>query len=85
MFLQMYNPNPVPFTDLVINFENNFGSISGSIPDPVSFIVTFAKSRLLNLYLFNFTIICSFRHVNFIALSIKFVRTRKIRDFYSRL
>jgi|GEM_PF-2012404 len=39
--LHMYNPSPVPpLADLVTNFVNSLGNISGSIPSPVSFILT---------------------------------------------
>jgi hypothetical protein len=30
----------VPLRDLVVNFDNNFDTISGSIPEPVSFTLT---------------------------------------------
>jgi hypothetical protein len=40
ILLDMNNPSPVPETDLEANFENNLGEISGSIPVPVSFILT---------------------------------------------
>jgi hypothetical protein len=40
MLLEIYNPNPVPLKDLLENFVNNLGYISGSIPDPVSSTLT---------------------------------------------
>lgn len=37
----MNNPNPVPpISDFEANFVNNFGNMSGSIPLPVSFMLT---------------------------------------------
>jgi len=44
MLLQINNPNPVPLKDFDVNFSNNLGNISGSIPVPLSFIVTKATS-----------------------------------------
>ena len=43
IFFEINNPNPVPENDFVVNFENNLGSISGSIPCPVSYIVVIAS------------------------------------------
>jgi hypothetical protein len=43
MFLEIYNPSPVPLKDL-INFVNSLGNISGLIPEPVSSTVTIASS-----------------------------------------
>lgn len=40
ILLQIKRPSPVPLRDLVVNFENNFDTISGSIPEPVSFTLT---------------------------------------------
>jgi hypothetical protein len=42
MLLEINNPNPVPEKDLVANFENNLGVISGSMPVPVSSTLTIA-------------------------------------------
>jgi hypothetical protein len=42
MLLEINKPNPVPEKDLVANFENNLGNISGFIHVPVSFILTIA-------------------------------------------
>jgi hypothetical protein len=39
MYLEIYNPNPVPLSDFVANLENIFGKISRSIPIPVSLIL----------------------------------------------
>jgi len=44
MFLEIYNPSPVPLKDLVENFVNSLGSISGLIPEPVSSTVTIASA-----------------------------------------
>jgi len=30
MFFEIYNPNPVPLSEVVENFENSLGLISGS-------------------------------------------------------
>ena len=40
MFLDIYNPSPVPIADLEANFVNNLGNISGSMPVPKSFTLT---------------------------------------------
>jgi hypothetical protein len=82
IFLETYNPNPVPEKDLVVNFENNFGTISGSIPEPLSFMLTTtfllpSSSLLLSsvLYyteMFKVPLSCG---VNLIALSIKLLIT----------
>jgi hypothetical protein len=32
IFLEIYNPNPIPEKDFASNFENNLGSILGSMP-----------------------------------------------------
>jgi hypothetical protein len=39
ILLEIYNPNPVPLSDFLVNFVNNLGNISGSMPVPVSSIV----------------------------------------------
>jgi hypothetical protein len=39
MFLEIYNPRPVPLKDLLVNFVKSLENISGSIPEPVSFRV----------------------------------------------
>jgi hypothetical protein len=48
MLLEMNNPKPLPpVSDVTAaNFENSFGNTSGSIPVPVSFIVTMASPLL---------------------------------------
>jgi hypothetical protein len=49
MLFEMNNPNPVPpVSDLVANFVNNLGNIPGSIPSPLSFILTTAWSSLFS-------------------------------------
>ena len=40
MFFEIYNPNPVPLSEVVENFENSLGLISGSMPVPLSIILT---------------------------------------------
>jgi hypothetical protein len=40
MLLDIYNPRPVPLKDLLENFVNSLGNISGSIPEPLSSILT---------------------------------------------
>src|SRR5581483_5254495 len=42
MFFEIYRPNPVPVLDFVVNLVNNLGNTSGSMPGPVSFILTIA-------------------------------------------
>jgi hypothetical protein len=37
MLFDIYNPSPVPRYDFVVNFVNNLGVNSGSMPEPVSF------------------------------------------------
>jgi hypothetical protein len=49
MFLEIYKPKPVPFSDFVVNFENNLGSISESIPTPVSFTVIITSLPFLSV------------------------------------
>lgn len=39
ILLEIYNPSPVPLSDFLVNFVNNLGNISGSIPVPVSSIL----------------------------------------------
>lgn len=68
MFLEMYNPNPVPLSDFVANLVNSLGSISESIPLPVSFIF------IIISWLFSLFIAIIFIEpclVNLIALSSK--------------
>jgi hypothetical protein len=36
VFLEIYNPNPVPLKELLENFVNSLGNISGLMPGPVS-------------------------------------------------
>src|SRR5919198_4444991 len=43
ILLEINNPNPVPVEDFEVNFVNNRGIISGSIPLPVSFTLTMAQ------------------------------------------
>jgi hypothetical protein len=40
IFLDRYNPKPIPFSDVVVNFSKSLSLIAGSIPLPVSFILT---------------------------------------------
>jgi hypothetical protein len=40
MLFEIKSPSPVPDWDFVTNFENSLGIISGSIPVPVSFMLT---------------------------------------------
>ena len=58
ILLQINNPKPVPpvIEELVANFVKSFGNISGSIPVPVSFILTRISSLLLLLPFFLSTI-----------------------------
>jgi hypothetical protein len=54
MFFDMYKPSPIPMSDFVANFVNNFDNISGSIPVPVSIILITTKSLLsFSLLLFS--------------------------------
>ena len=76
----MYNPNPVPFSDLFMNFENNFENISESMPDPLSFTVTLTYFTLSHVKLSVSNSIGSFDRENFEALRIKFSRTCAILD-----
>jgi hypothetical protein len=54
ILFEIYNPKPVPLKDFVANFVNSLGNISGSIPTPVSFILTIISFWLLSLLLFFF-------------------------------
>jgi len=56
----MYKPNPVPASDFVANFSNSLGSISLSIPVPVSFTIIFTCLFSLSIFFFILTIICPF-------------------------
>jgi hypothetical protein len=40
MLFDINNPKPVPVLDFVANFENSLDTISGSMPIPVSFMLT---------------------------------------------
>src|SRR5436190_10510617 len=40
IFLDRYNPKPIPFSDVVVNFSKSLSLIVGSIPLPVSCILT---------------------------------------------
>jgi hypothetical protein len=52
MFFDMNKPKPLPpVPDVTANFENRFGNTSGSIPVPVSFILTMTSPLLLSLSL----------------------------------
>jgi hypothetical protein len=42
ILLEINNPTPVPPGEVVTNFENIFGIISGRIPEPVSLTLTIA-------------------------------------------
>ena len=44
MPLEMNNPSPVPLSDLVANFVNSLGRISGCMPTPVSLILIMTSS-----------------------------------------
>jgi hypothetical protein len=43
----MKRPSPVPSKDLETNFENKLGNTSGTIPCPVSLMLTMLMSPLL--------------------------------------
>ena len=51
MVLEINSPSPVPLKDFVANFVNSLGNISGSIPVPVSFILT-VTFPMLPVYFF---------------------------------
>jgi hypothetical protein len=48
IFFDMYKPRPIPISDFVVNFENNFGNMSGSIPSPLSVILTTTSLLLVS-------------------------------------
>jgi hypothetical protein len=48
MFFDIYKPRPIPISDFVVNFENNFGNMSGPIPSPLSFILTTTSLSLVS-------------------------------------
>ena len=58
IFLDRYNPKPIPFSDLVVNFWKSLSLIVGSIPLPVSCILTtpITPSLLLSLLFFRLSI-----------------------------
>ena len=70
MLLDIKSPKPVPRSDLVINFEKSFGIISGSIPLPVSLILT-----MTSLSDSSVSIVMTPLSVNLIALLNKLVIT----------
>jgi len=49
MLLGLTNPRPVPRAEFVVNFEMSLGIISGSIPEPVFFILIIAWLSLFYL------------------------------------
>ena len=49
MLLGITNPRPVPRGEFVVNFEKSLGIISGSIPEPVFFILIIAWLSLFYL------------------------------------
>jgi len=49
IFFEIKSPRPVPFPDVLANFENSFGVISVSIPEPLSFTTTITSRMLLSL------------------------------------
>src|ERR671910_205306 len=51
ILLEMYNPRPTPFCDLVMNLSNNLSFTSKSIPVPRSEILTASILLLLLLFL----------------------------------
>jgi hypothetical protein len=57
IFFEIKSPRPVPFPYVVSNFENSFGAISVSIPEPLSFTITITSRMLLSLLIYNNTII----------------------------
>ena len=66
MLLEMNNPKPVPVVDVVANFVNSLGSISGSIPAPVSLMLITISLSFCSVTTF---MVPSF--VNFTALASK--------------
>jgi len=84
MFLEINNPNPVPVWDVVANFVNSLGYIRGSIPSPVSVMLTtvlvIAASLLSELHLLPdvILIVIAPSFVNLIALINKLLMTRAI-------
>lgn len=76
----MYSPRPIYFVpdinnELVMNFVNNFGITSGSIPVPLSFILTIASIFFSFCCIRTVTEIVPFGSINFRALSNKLVNT----------
>lgn len=55
IFFEIKSPRPVPFPDVVSNFENSYGAISVSIPEPLSFTITITSRMLLSLLIYNNT------------------------------
>jgi hypothetical protein len=47
IFFEIKSPRPVPCPDVAANFENNFGAISVSIPEPLSFTETITSCSML--------------------------------------
>ncbi len=72
MLLQIYNPKPVPFSDPVVNFVNNLGSISATMPEPVSFTETITEPSSI---LFSLVIVTTPFLVKLKALLIRLERT----------
>src|SRR5215204_1620721 len=84
ILFEIYKPKPVPVSDLVANFENNRGRISGSMPVPVSLTLTMTSLSslssllfllLLLLFLLSTSKVMVPSLVNLIALFIKLERT----------
>jgi len=48
----MNNPKPTPSEERVVNLVNSLGKISGSIPLPVSFMLTVTSSFPLSIFVF---------------------------------
>jgi len=65
----MNKPKPVPLSDLVANFANNLGNISGSIPVPVSFILTTASQLTWPPFFSSFLFVCTVIVISFLSLS----------------
>ena len=76
IFLEINNPKPVPVSDFVTNLVNSLGMISGSIPCPVSLILT---TMSLALPFETATEMLPLL-VNLIALVMRLVTTWAIRD-----
>src|SRR5215216_4289817 len=79
ILFEIYKPKPVPVSDLVANFENNRGRISGSMPVPVSLTLTMTSSSssllLLLLFLLSTSTVIVPSLVNLTALLIKLEMT----------